>query len=97
MGSLSPNQYVHIENKIDDPIAMWDNLKNTHQSQGANGFYHAMQRLLRTCTEDVKMLTEYISQIISATNDLVALAPSTLIAKDALDEVECVIYHYNGR
>ena len=86
MRSLSPNQYIHIENKMDNPIAMWDNLKNAHQSQGANGCYHAIQRLLTTRKEDAEMLTEYISRIITATNDLVALAPSTLTAKDALDE-----------
>ena len=40
MGSLSPDQYIHIENKMDDTIAMWYNLKNMHQSQGANSHYH---------------------------------------------------------
>jgi gag-polypeptide of LTR copia-type len=87
LGSLSHTQYIHIEGIMDDPIAMWKKLKDAHRSQIANGRYHAIQKLLRIQKDDTESLTEYFSHITSATNDLIALAPSTLTATDIINEI----------
>jgi gag-polypeptide of LTR copia-type len=87
LGSLSHTQYVHIEGIMDDPVAMWSRLKDAHRSQAANSRYHAMQKLLGIHMDKAESLTEYFARINLATNDLVALAPSTLTVADIMNEI----------
>ena len=47
-----------------------------------------MQKLLSIWKEDGELLTDYITQINTATNDLISLAPSTLTIQNVIDEIE---------
>ena len=47
-----------------------------------------MQKLLGIHKEDTESLTDYITRVNSATNDLIALAPSTLTFQNIFDEIE---------
>jgi transposase InsO family protein len=85
--SLAPTQYVHVEGIMDDPVEMWNRLRSAHRSQVANSRFHAMQKLLSIRKDDVESLTDYITRINTATNDLIALAPSTLTVQNIIDEV----------
>jgi hypothetical protein len=72
---------------MDDPVAMWLNLKTTHRSQIANSRYHVMQKLLSIHKDDTESLMEYFMHINSATNDLIGLAPSSLAVSDIVNEI----------
>ena len=85
--SLEPNQYIHVEGRMDDPVAMWKNLKIAHQSQVANSRFFAIQKLLSAKKEDTETLTEYATRINSASSELKALVPNTLTVTDIIDEV----------
>ena len=85
--SLEPNQYVHVKGQMDDPVAMWKNLKIAHQSQVANSHFFAIQKLLSAKKEDTETLTEYVTQINSASSDLKAFVPSTLTITNIINEV----------
>ena len=76
--SLELSQYVHVEDKMDNPVAMWSSLKAAHQSQVANSCFFAMQKLLSSQKEDTEALAEYASRINTAVSELKALIPSVL-------------------
>ena len=85
--SLEPSQYVHVENRMDDPVSMWKNLKSAHQSQVANSWFFAIQKLLSSQKEDTETLTEYATRINSTSSELKALIPSKLTVTDIIDEI----------
>lgn len=85
--SLSPMQYVHIEGIMDDPIVTWKRLRAAHQSQVANSCFHTVQKLLNMCKDNTESLTDYITCINTTTNDLIVLAPSTLIMQNIINEI----------
>ena len=85
--SLLPMQYVHVEGVMDDPIEMWKKLRAAHWLQIANSCFHAMQKLLSIWKDDTESLTDYITHINAATNDLIALTLSTLTIQNIVDEV----------
>jgi gag-polypeptide of LTR copia-type len=87
LNSLTPTQYVHIEGMMDDPVKMWNKLRSSHHSQEANSRYHSMQKLLSIHKEDSESLSDYITHVNSATNDLMALAPTTLTISDIVNEI----------
>jgi Pol polyprotein, beta-barrel domain/gag-polypeptide of LTR copia-type len=84
---LTPMQYVHIKEVMDDPLEMWKRLKESHHSQAANSWYHLMQKLLSICKEDAESLSDYITCVNSATNELTALTPTTLTSKEIIEEI----------
>ena len=85
--SLSPMQGIHVEGIMDDPVEMWKRLKATHQSQNANNHFHAMQKLLGIHKEYAESLTDYITHVNSATNNLIALVPNMLTVQNIIDEI----------
>ena len=84
--SLTSTQYVHIKGIMDDPIEMWNRLRSAHQSQVVNSQFHAMQKLL-SIWKDNGELMDYITQINTATNDLISLALSILTVQNVIDEI----------
>jgi hypothetical protein len=72
---------------MDDPIEMWKRLKAAHRSQIASSRFHAMRKLLSMRKDDGESLTDYITHINTATNDLIALAPSTLTTQKIIDDI----------
>ena len=85
--SLSTSQYIHVEGIMDDPIAMWKKPRSSHRAQVANSRYHVIQKLLSICKDKTESLTDYVTRVNTATNNLIALTPSTLTIKDILDKI----------
>ena len=85
--SLKPSQYIHVENRMDDPVSMWRNLKSAHQSQVTNSRFFAIQRLLSSQKEETESLTEFATQVNSTFSELKALIPSNLTVADIIDEI----------
>ena len=71
--SLTPTRYIHIKGIMDNPIKMWNRLRAMHWLQVANSHFHAMQKLLSIWREDGELLTDYITWINTATNDLIVI------------------------
>jgi hypothetical protein len=46
-----------------------------------------MQKLLNVCKEDAESLSDHITHVNSATNELVALTPATLTMKKIIDDI----------